>query len=341
VNFSTYCELQLLTRELLSNLALVCYHANDIEQSLLHQEKATIICERVVGLDHYETAHAYGNLGLFYHSIGRTKDALNFLERALYLCYLAGGEHHSDNGDTYMNMAMMYQDLGHIPKAIECLHKALKCNEAIYGRRNLYISNCLRALAIAYSSIENFKEALNYEKQNYNILKELFGEGDIRTVESNIYLKQFTVNAVKKARNEKIEGAKQSKHTEGERKRGIHTERRRGRSPTAELLSFMGGHSNLNDIRKVLKKVVEENPQMIPSLIYPATLTQQPPYLSSMPTATPNINRTELLNLTNVDIEGKLYGKKKPKKKNKKKKEGLPSQSSNHEKPSPSTDEHQ
>jgi hypothetical protein len=59
VNFSTYCELQLLTRELLSNLALVCYHANDIEQSLLHQEKATIICERVVGLDHYETAHAY------------------------------------------------------------------------------------------------------------------------------------------------------------------------------------------------------------------------------------------------------------------------------------------
>jgi len=129
----------------------------------------------------------------------------------------------------------------------------------------------------------------------------------------------------------------------------------------------MGGHSNLNDIRKgfisafsfsfflityshmniyltgvvVLKKVVEENPQMIPSLIYPATLTQQPPYLSSMPTATPNINRTELLNLTNVDIEGKLYGKKKPKKKNKKKKEGLPSQSSNHEKPSPSTDEHQ
>jgi tetratricopeptide (TPR) repeat protein len=102
INDMKYCELQLLTRELLSNLALVCYHANDIEQSLLHQEKATIICERVVGLDHYETAHAYGNLGLFYHSIGRTKDALNFLERALYLCYLAGGEHHSDNGDTYV-----------------------------------------------------------------------------------------------------------------------------------------------------------------------------------------------------------------------------------------------
>jgi tetratricopeptide (TPR) repeat protein len=103
-----------------------------------------------------------------------------------------------------MNIAMLYQELDNIPKAIECLHKSLKCNEIIYGRQSLHISGCLRALAIAYSKIENFKEALNYEKQNYNILKELFGEGDIRTVESNIYLKQFTANAVKKARIEKV-----------------------------------------------------------------------------------------------------------------------------------------
>jgi tetratricopeptide (TPR) repeat protein len=105
-----------------------------------------------------------------------------------------------------MNIAMLYQELNNIPKAIECLHKSLKCNEIIYGCQSLHTSGCFRALAIAYSKIENFKEALNYEKQNYNILKELFGEGDIRTVESNIYLKQFTANAVKKARIEKVKG---------------------------------------------------------------------------------------------------------------------------------------
>jgi hypothetical protein len=38
---------------------MLSYQAGDIEQSLLSQEKATVIFERVVGLDHYETAHSY------------------------------------------------------------------------------------------------------------------------------------------------------------------------------------------------------------------------------------------------------------------------------------------
>jgi tetratricopeptide (TPR) repeat protein len=101
-------------------------------------------------------------------------------------------------------MGLIFEDLGNVSKAIECLHRALQCSEVIYGRRSLNTCECLRALAIAYSIVENFKEALNYERQNYNILKELYGETDIRTMESNIYLKQFTMNAVKKARNERV-----------------------------------------------------------------------------------------------------------------------------------------
>jgi len=48
-----------------------------------------------------------------------------------------------------------------------------------------------------YNEMDMFREALNYEKRNYNVLSRLLGEKDFRTNESNIWLKQFTIKAVK------------------------------------------------------------------------------------------------------------------------------------------------
>lgn len=38
---------------------MVLYHAKDIAQALDHQQKATVINERVLGLDHHDTAQGY------------------------------------------------------------------------------------------------------------------------------------------------------------------------------------------------------------------------------------------------------------------------------------------
>lgn len=51
-------------------------------------------------------------------------------------------------------------------------------------------------LAIAHSQIGKFKEALDLEKKNYNILINHVGEDDIRVIEASIWLKQFTAKAV-------------------------------------------------------------------------------------------------------------------------------------------------
>ncbi len=40
-------------------LAMVCYHAMDYAQAVEHQQRAVVISERVLGLDHYDTAHAH------------------------------------------------------------------------------------------------------------------------------------------------------------------------------------------------------------------------------------------------------------------------------------------
>jgi hypothetical protein len=44
--------------------------------------------------------------------------------------------------------------------------------------------------------MNQFKEALSYEKKNYAILHAKVGDNDLRAIESNIYLKQFTAKAV-------------------------------------------------------------------------------------------------------------------------------------------------
>ena len=57
--FAQICALRI---SLFRNLAMVHYHANDTAQALVHQKKMVIINERVMGLDHHETAHSYVRL---------------------------------------------------------------------------------------------------------------------------------------------------------------------------------------------------------------------------------------------------------------------------------------
>ncbi len=42
-----------------SNLAMVLYSAQDLPSAIGHQMRALVINERVLGLDHHDTAHAY------------------------------------------------------------------------------------------------------------------------------------------------------------------------------------------------------------------------------------------------------------------------------------------
>jgi len=178
------------------NLAMVLHHAKDVNQALDHQQKATIINERVQGLDHHDTSHSYGNLALFCHNMGKTNLALQYIKRALYLGRLVCGPNHPDIATTFSNIAMMLQDLQKHKQAIEYLVQALKSYESILGPNHIQTAAIYHAIAIAHSQLDQFKEALAYEKKNYSILHAKVGDSDIRAIESNIWLRQFTQKAV-------------------------------------------------------------------------------------------------------------------------------------------------
>jgi len=179
-----------------SNLAMVLYQAKDYAQAYDHQQRATIINERVLGLDHNDTSHSYGNLGLFCHQMGKPKLALTYLLRSLYLGRLVAGPVHPDTATTLMNVASMFQDIGQQKEAIHYMLESLKCYEELFGTNSLQTASVYHSIALAYSTLGQYKDALAYEKKNYSILHEQVGDADLKTVESNICLKQFTAKAV-------------------------------------------------------------------------------------------------------------------------------------------------
>jgi protein TIF31 len=179
-----------------ANLAMVLYHAEDKVQALSHQQKAVIINERVNGPDHHDTIHSYSSLAMFLHSLSRTKEAITYMQRSLYLASLIAGPDHPDHSSTFSSIAAMLQDAGNHKLSLQYLLEALRCNEAIFGTNHLQTAATCHAIAISHMYMEQFKEALAYEKRNYNILHNTVGDSDMRTVESNIWLKQFTAKAV-------------------------------------------------------------------------------------------------------------------------------------------------
>jgi hypothetical protein len=77
-------------------LARIHFLMEDMPQAISYQKKATVVCERALGIDHPETIVAYVHLGLYCQSAGQVSIALRLMYRARYLTLLAYGEGHPD-----------------------------------------------------------------------------------------------------------------------------------------------------------------------------------------------------------------------------------------------------
>jgi protein TIF31 len=79
------------------------------------------------------------------------------MSRTLLLLSLASGPDHPDVAATLINVAMMYQDASNMSTALRYLQAALTKNERILGPDHVQTAVCYHALAIAFSSMGNYK----------------------------------------------------------------------------------------------------------------------------------------------------------------------------------------
>ena len=181
-----------------SLIANLCYTCGDIPSAAIAQRKAVIIFERVYGLDSPDTIRAYAQLGLYVGSV-ESGYAMQYLLRARYLCELIGGRQYPERAALLTNIAVILQEQNRFNESLEYLQEALNCNLHTFGPLDLRTAATYHAVAMAHVSVQHYREALEFEKQCYNIYKALLGDEDKLTIQSHTWLKDFTAKAVDKA----------------------------------------------------------------------------------------------------------------------------------------------
>ena len=97
--------------------------------AISYQQKAVLIYERVLGVDHTDTVASYINLAIYCHNSGQTSVALRLMYRARYLLTLACGEDHPEVATCDCNIALMLHSFKQFESSLAFLENSLRVFE--------------------------------------------------------------------------------------------------------------------------------------------------------------------------------------------------------------------
>nr|XP_055036650.1 clustered mitochondria protein homolog isoform X1 [Misgurnus anguillicaudatus] len=177
-------------------LGRIHYILGDYAESLSHQQRAVLISERVLGIDHPNTIQEYKHLGLYCFAGGQPATALRLLYRARYLMLLVCGEDHPEMALLDSKIGLILHSMKACDLALKFLENALILTSKYQGASSLKLAQSHHLLAKVYESKGDFRAALRHEKERYGIYRKQVGETHEKTQESSEYLKHLTHQAV-------------------------------------------------------------------------------------------------------------------------------------------------
>uniref|UniRef100_A0A7N8Y075 Clustered mitochondria protein homolog n=1 Tax=Mastacembelus armatus TaxID=205130 RepID=A0A7N8Y075_9TELE len=177
-------------------LARLNYIMGDHPEALSNQQKAALMSERVLGIEHPNTIQEYMHLALYCFANGQLSTALKLLYRARYLMLLVCGEDHPEMALLDSNIGLVLHGVMEYDLSLRFLENALNINTKYHGPRSLKVALSHHLVARVYESKAEFRSALQHEKEGYTIYKNQMGEAHEKTKESSDYLKYLTQQAV-------------------------------------------------------------------------------------------------------------------------------------------------
>ncbi|XP_057695489.1 clustered mitochondria protein homolog isoform X1 [Corythoichthys intestinalis] len=177
-------------------LARLNYIMGDHAEALSNQQKAVLMSERVLGIEHPNTIQEYMHLALYCFANGQLSTALKLLYRARYLMLLVCGEDHPEMALLDSNIGLVLHSVMEYDLSLRFLESALAINSKYHGPRSLKVALSHHLVARVYESKAEFRSALQHEKEGYTIYKNQMGEAHEKTKESSEYLKCLTQQAV-------------------------------------------------------------------------------------------------------------------------------------------------
>ncbi|XP_075994985.1 clustered mitochondria protein homolog isoform X2 [Genypterus blacodes] len=177
-------------------LARLNYIMGDHAEALSNQQKAVLMSERVLGIEHPNTIQEYMHLALYCFANGQLSTALKLLYRARYLMLLVCGEDHPEMALLDSNIGLVLHGVMEYDLSLRFLENALDVSTKYHGPRSLKVALSHHLVARVYESKAEFRSALQHEKEGYTIYKNQMGEAHEKTKESSEYLKHLTQQAV-------------------------------------------------------------------------------------------------------------------------------------------------
>uniref|UniRef100_A0A671NQ76 Clustered mitochondria protein homolog n=1 Tax=Sinocyclocheilus anshuiensis TaxID=1608454 RepID=A0A671NQ76_9TELE len=177
-------------------LARLNYIMGDHPEALSNQQKAVLMSERVLGIEHPNTVQEYMHLALYCFANGQLSTALKLLYRARYLMLVVCGEDHPEMALLDSNIGLVLHGVMEYDLSLRFLENALANNSKYHGPRSLKVALSHHLVARVYESKAEFRSALQHEKEGYTIYKNQVGEAHEKTKESSEYLKYLTQQAV-------------------------------------------------------------------------------------------------------------------------------------------------
>ncbi|KAK1788065.1 hypothetical protein P4O66_016542, partial [Electrophorus voltai] len=184
-------------------LGRIHYILGEYAEALSHQQRAVLISERVLGIEHPNTIREYKHLGLYCFAGGRAATAVRLLYRARYLILLVCGEDHpemalldSPLSPVQSKIGLMLYSMLECDLALSFLGNALAMTSKYHGPTSLKLAHSHHLMAKVFESKGEFRSALRHEKERYMIYRNQVGESHEKTCESSEYLKHLTNQAV-------------------------------------------------------------------------------------------------------------------------------------------------
>ncbi|XP_005987552.1 clustered mitochondria protein homolog isoform X2 [Latimeria chalumnae] len=177
-------------------LARLNYIMGEYTEALSNQQKAVLMSERVLGIEHPNTIQEYMHLALYCFANGQLSTALKLLYRARYLMLLVFGEDHPEMALLDSNIGLVLHGVMEYDLSLRFLENALTINSKYHGAKSLKVALSHHLVALVYESKAEFRSALQHEKDGYTSYKNQLGEQHEKTKESSEYLKYLTQQAV-------------------------------------------------------------------------------------------------------------------------------------------------
>lgn len=191
-------------------LARLNYIMGDYPEAMSFQERAVLMSERVLGVDHPNTITEYAHLALYCFANNHVSNALRLVYRARYLALLCHGENHPEIALIDSNIGLILHAVEEYELSLRFLEHALTLNIHYFGPGSLKVAMNYHLVARTHSCRGDFRAALQSEKEAFTIYKRMLGENHERTKESSDCLKHLTQQAVvlQKKMNEIYKGDK-------------------------------------------------------------------------------------------------------------------------------------